>query len=145
MVPGEWFQQWPPGRHVLLCSLQEWHKPIHCIQSGANLAWSKITWFFKKYSTAVTQAWHKLEFMLTRDASYLTLMGKLRVVFCEDFRENWPCNTYVSFLRIWDKVIGGSLKILTYTAVAILLTFKRPLLSMNNVNCMSDYLSKVGN
>ena len=41
-------------------------------------------------STAVTEAEHKLEFRLTKDTPYLTLLGELWGVFCEDFGENWP-------------------------------------------------------
>ncbi|XP_050410373.1 TBC1 domain family member 7 [Patella vulgata] len=48
-----------------------------------------------------------------------------------------------SFERIWDKVIGGSLTILIYVAVSIFLTFKRPLLSMNNTDDMITYLKKI--
>lgn len=45
--------------------------------------------------------------------------------------------------RIWDKVIGGSCKILVYVAVAIFLTFKRPILSMDNIEGVNKYLAKV--
>ncbi|ESO94704.1 hypothetical protein LOTGIDRAFT_227338 [Lottia gigantea] len=48
-----------------------------------------------------------------------------------------------SFERIWDKVIGGSCAILVYVAVCIFLTFKRPLLSMNNTDDMVKYLRKI--
>lgn len=48
-----------------------------------------------------------------------------------------------SFERVWDKVIGGSCGILIYVAVSILLTFKRPLLSMNSRDDMVNYLTKI--
>lgn len=46
-----------------------------------------------------------------------------------------------AFERIWDKVIGGSFTILVYIAVSIFLTFRRPLLSMNNKENMIKYLT----
>ena len=45
--------------------------------------------------------------------------------------------------RIWDKVVGGSFAVLVHVAVAIFMTFKRPLLSMNSKDAMLKYLSKV--
>ena len=46
--------------------------------------------------------------------------------------------------RIWDKVIGGSCKILVCVAVAILLTFKRPILSFHKIEDIKQYLAHVG-
>lgn len=48
-----------------------------------------------------------------------------------------------SMERIWDKVVGGSFAVLVHVAVAIFLTFKRPLLSMNKREAMLKYLSKL--
>lgn len=45
--------------------------------------------------------------------------------------------------RIWDKVVGGSFAILVHVAVAIFLTFKRPLLIMDNKTSMLKYLSQL--
>ena len=46
--------------------------------------------------------------------------------------------------RIWDKIIGGSCKILVFVAVAMLLTLKRPMLSMKTISDVEQYLSQVG-
>lgn len=40
-------------------------------------------------------------------------------------------------------MVGGSFVVLVHVAVAIFLTFKRPLLIMNNRDSMLKYLSKV--
>lgn len=48
-----------------------------------------------------------------------------------------------SMERIWDKVVGGSFAVLVHVAVAIFMTFKRPLLSMNSKDAMLKYLSKL--
>ncbi|CAH1787698.1 unnamed protein product [Owenia fusiformis] len=48
-----------------------------------------------------------------------------------------------SFERIWDKVIGGSCKILVFLMVSTLLTLKRPLLSMNSSQEIVQYLNKI--
>ena len=40
-------------------------------------------------SLQVTKAKYKSEFEHTKDTPYLTLMGELWGVFCEDFEENW--------------------------------------------------------
>ena len=37
----------------------------------------------------MTMAEHKSNIRLTKDTAYLTLMGELWDVFCEDFEENW--------------------------------------------------------
>ncbi|CAG2232838.1 TBC1D7 [Mytilus edulis] len=66
----------------------------------------------------------------------------LRAWFLSGFADILP-NT--SMERIWDKVVGGSFAVLVHVAVAIFLTFKRPLLSMNNRESMLKYLSKVRN
>lgn len=49
----------------------------------------------------------------------------------------------VSFQRIWDRIIGGSTYVLVYVAVAILIFFKRPLLSMKSVEDMVVYLEHI--
>ncbi|XP_067683712.1 TBC1 domain family member 7-like isoform X2 [Haliotis asinina] len=49
----------------------------------------------------------------------------------------------ISFERVWDKVLGGSPSILVFVAVAIFLTFRRPLLSMNTTDEMVAYLRKI--
>ena len=41
--------------------------------------------------TPVIEAEHKSELSSTENTPYLALTGKLWVVYCEDFRENWPC------------------------------------------------------
>ena len=41
------------------------------------------------YNAAVNEAEYKPEFKLTKHAPYLTLMGELWDVYCEDFRKNW--------------------------------------------------------
>ncbi|XP_076116147.1 TBC1 domain family member 7-like [Mytilus galloprovincialis] len=64
----------------------------------------------------------------------------LRAWFLSGFADILP-NT--SMERIWDKVVGGSFAVLVHVAVAIFLTFKRPLLSMNNRESMLKYLSKL--
>ena len=46
-------------------------------------------------------------------------------------------------IRIWDKVIGGAHGIVVYVAVAIFLTFKRPLLSMKKRDEMLQYMMEV--
>ena len=38
-----------------------------------------------------TEAEYESEFECTKDTSYLTLIGELLGVFCENFWENWPC------------------------------------------------------
>ncbi|XP_041367841.1 TBC1 domain family member 7-like [Gigantopelta aegis] len=48
-----------------------------------------------------------------------------------------------SFERIWDKVIGGSCVFLAFVAVAIFLTFRRPLLSMHSSEEMLAYLKNI--
>ena len=45
--------------------------------------------------------------------------------------------------RIWDKVIGGSCVFLAFVAVAVFLTFRRPLLSMHSSEEMVAYLKNV--
>lgn len=45
--------------------------------------------------------------------------------------------------RVWDKIIGGSCKILVYVAVAILVTLRRPILTMTNIEDVQKYLSAV--
>jgi len=42
-----------------------------------------------------------------------------------------------------DKLVGGSLMILVYVAVAMLLTLKRPLLVMTSRQDMLNYLKQV--
>nr|KAG5701028.1 hypothetical protein BaRGS_022739 [Batillaria attramentaria] len=49
----------------------------------------------------------------------------------------------ISFQRIWDKIIGGSCYVLVYVAVAILIFFRRPLLSMKSVEDMITYLQHI--
>ncbi|XP_070200729.1 TBC1 domain family member 7-like isoform X2 [Littorina saxatilis] len=49
----------------------------------------------------------------------------------------------ISFQRIWDKVIGGSSYVMVYVAVAILIFFRRPLLSMKSSEDMVNYLSNI--
>ena len=51
--------------------------------------------------------------------------------------------TIVFLFRIWDKIIGGSCKILVFVAVAMLLTLKRPILSMKRLLDVEQYLSQV--
>ncbi|XP_064603429.1 TBC1 domain family member 7-like [Liolophura sinensis] len=48
-----------------------------------------------------------------------------------------------SFEKIWDKVLGGSCMILVFVAVAIFMTFHRPLLSMTRTEDMVNYLRKI--
>ncbi|XP_048730342.1 TBC1 domain family member 7-like isoform X2 [Ostrea edulis] len=48
-----------------------------------------------------------------------------------------------SIERIWDKVVGGAHGIVVYVAVAIFLTFKRPLLSMKSREDMLHYLMEL--
>merc|ERR1712038_1817824 len=102
-----------------------------------------------KYSTME----EKVEYYLQKeepagDNKLLQHLGQIGGVRGLPLRE-WFSSCYASILpessfeRIWDKVMAGSFKILIYTAVAVLLTFKRPLLSMNNMNNIKDYLSKV--
>ncbi|XP_061164463.1 TBC1 domain family member 7-like [Saccostrea echinata] len=45
--------------------------------------------------------------------------------------------------RIWDKVIGGAHGIVVFVAVAVFLTFKRPLLSMKSKTDMIQYLMEL--
>ena len=52
------------------------------------------------------------------------------------------CNDFLSS-RIGDIVIGGSLMVLVYVTVAILLTLRRPLLIMNTKEEMLRYLQQV--
>ena len=68
-----------------------------------------------------------------------------------NFKEvlGWPLNGgfssdrfYIVF-RIGDKVVGGSSKILIYVTVAILLTFKRPLMCFKTNDEIQRYVSNV--
>jgi len=45
--------------------------------------------------------------------------------------------------KIWDKVIAGSCMILVHVAVAILLTMKRPLLTMKTAEEMTQFLTTI--
>ncbi|KAL8614264.1 hypothetical protein ACOMHN_007602 [Nucella lapillus] len=49
----------------------------------------------------------------------------------------------VSFQRLWDKIVGGSLYVMVYVAVAILIFFRRPLMSMTSPEDMVNFLEKI--
>ncbi|XP_052800444.1 TBC1 domain family member 7-like isoform X1 [Mya arenaria] len=49
----------------------------------------------------------------------------------------------IPFERVMDKLIGGSVMILVYVAVALLLTLKRPLLTMHSRTDVLKYLTQV--
>ncbi|XP_076451119.1 TBC1 domain family member 7-like [Babylonia areolata] len=49
----------------------------------------------------------------------------------------------ISFQRIWDKMMGGSCYVMVYVAVAILIFFRRPLLSMTASEDMVNYLKQI--
>ena len=53
-------------------------------------------------------------------------------------------SNYSSVSRIWDKVLGGSCKILVFVAVAMLLTLKRILMQHKTAGEMKRILIAVG-
>lgn len=50
---------------------------------------------------------------------------------------------YLTFFRIGDILLGGSVMILIYVAVALFITLRRPLLSMKSREEMLKYLKQV--
>jgi len=63
--------------------------------------------------------------------------------------ETWFYHCFASVLPessieiIWDKVIGGAMNIMLYTAVSIFITFKRALLSMKDSDAIKCHLSQI--
>ena len=53
------------------------------------------------------------------------------------------CFSFFALFRIWDRMIGGSCYVMVYLAVAILIFFRRPLLSMKSSEDMVNYLKHV--
>ncbi|KAK1339724.1 hypothetical protein QTO34_018279 [Cnephaeus nilssonii] len=67
--------------------------------------------------------------------------------------QSWPPSTTVSVgtqasaccsvLRVWDKVVSGSCKILVFVAVEILLTFKLKVMALNNSEKITKFLENI--
>jgi len=50
---------------------------------------------------------------------------------------------FISFSRVWDKVISGSCKILVFVALEILLTFKMKIIALTTAEKITQFLENV--
>lgn len=62
---------------------------------------------------------------------------------CEPISEVLTLQNCLIIFRIWDKLVGGSCKILVFVAVRILTTMKRRLIQLRSADCVVDSLCDV--
>ncbi|XP_026856836.2 TBC1 domain family member 7 [Electrophorus electricus] len=108
-----------------------------------------VSQFNHKFGDTIPHLPKSLEHFLSQEDSrllaHLKASGSLAVLpYTLWFRRCFAgCLPESSLLRVWDKVISGSCKILVFVAVEILLSYKIMLLGMSRPEAVENFLSNI--
>ncbi|XP_006814090.1 TBC1 domain family member 7-like [Saccoglossus kowalevskii] len=107
------------------------------IEEEVDVYWLSVRFhkLFEKYQEVIPKLNEKFEFFLKKEDSslytYLSENNLLNKLPYKSWFQQGFCNVLPvpGLERIWDKMIGGSSAILIFTALSLLVTFKRSILN----------------